>query len=59
MIEPADLEIHEVTTDASLSTSLTTESITPINPEKKTKKLRAPVPNREFKSGWTDSPHET
>ena len=31
--EPADLEIHEVTMDASLSTetSLTTESIAPLN----------------------------
>ena len=33
--EPADLEIHEVTMDASLSTetSLTTESIAPLNLE--------------------------
>jgi hypothetical protein len=33
--EPTNLEIHEVTTDASLSTgtSPTTESIAPLNPE--------------------------
>jgi hypothetical protein len=34
-IEPADLEIHEVTTDASLptGTSPTTKSIAPLDPE--------------------------
>ena len=36
MTEPADLEIHEVTIGASLSTgtSPTTESIAPVNPGK-------------------------
>jgi hypothetical protein len=34
MTEPPDLEIHEVTTGASLSTGMspTTESIAPLNP---------------------------
>jgi hypothetical protein len=51
--EPADFEIHEVTTDTSMSTgtSFTTESITPLNSEINPEKYEHPCHVEDYPGG--------
>ena len=53
MTEPADLEIYEVTTDASLSneTSPTTESMAPLNPGINPEKCEHPCQVEDLNPG--------
>jgi hypothetical protein len=59
--ELVDLEIHEVTTDASLSrgTSPTTESITPLNPGINPEKREHPCQVEELNPGGQVPPQGT
>ena len=60
-IEPADLEIHKVTTGALLSTgtSLTTERITPLNPRINPGKYEHPCQVEDLNPGGQVPPQGT
>jgi hypothetical protein len=61
MTEPVDLEIHEVTTGASLSTgtSPTTESIAPLKPRINPEKCEHPCQVKDLNPGGQVPPQGT
>jgi hypothetical protein len=61
MTEPADLKIHEATTDTSLSTgtSSTTESIAPLNPRINLEKYEHPCQVEDLNPGGQVPPQGT